>query len=143
MHCTTQNSTLDFCYLQQDIVCCKKRKRAQRCNKITFWSCCQSCDCMKLFVLQIPVPSVPTFQPTNTIPQRLEAIQKYIWELQYPLVTLVYLVQYFYVKSINNLNGQASKYPIFYTDVTSVISCIQYFHNRFLIDYMGQPVGYR
>ncbi|KAK1894089.1 Tubulinyl-Tyr carboxypeptidase 1 [Dissostichus eleginoides] len=32
---------------------------------------------------KIPIPSVPTFQPTTTIPQRLEAIQKYIRELQY------------------------------------------------------------
>ncbi|XP_032355688.1 tubulinyl-Tyr carboxypeptidase 1 [Etheostoma spectabile] len=32
---------------------------------------------------KIPIPSVPTYQPTNTIPQRLEAIQKYIRELQY------------------------------------------------------------
>ncbi|KAI9516047.1 hypothetical protein NQZ68_020575 [Dissostichus eleginoides] len=38
---------------------------------------------------KIPIPSVPTFQPTTTIPQRLEAIQKYIRELQYPLTTLV------------------------------------------------------
>lgn len=33
---------------------------------------------------QVPVPSVPTYQPTTPIPQRLEAIQKYIRELQYP-----------------------------------------------------------
>uniref|UniRef100_A0A667YAZ9 Vasohibin 1 n=1 Tax=Myripristis murdjan TaxID=586833 RepID=A0A667YAZ9_9TELE len=33
---------------------------------------------------KIPVPSVPTYQPTTTIPQRLEAIQKYIRDLQYP-----------------------------------------------------------
>ncbi|XP_038583953.1 tubulinyl-Tyr carboxypeptidase 1 [Micropterus salmoides] len=32
---------------------------------------------------KIPMPSVPTYQPTTTIPQRLEAIQKYIRELQY------------------------------------------------------------
>uniref|UniRef100_A0A672G530 Vasohibin 1 n=1 Tax=Salarias fasciatus TaxID=181472 RepID=A0A672G530_SALFA len=32
---------------------------------------------------KIPVPSVPTYQPTATVPQRLEAIQKYIRELQY------------------------------------------------------------
>ncbi|XP_068195089.1 tubulinyl-Tyr carboxypeptidase 1 isoform X2 [Antennarius striatus] len=32
---------------------------------------------------KIPVPSVPTYQPSATIPQRLEAIQKYIRELQY------------------------------------------------------------
>ncbi|XP_034015238.1 tubulinyl-Tyr carboxypeptidase 1 [Thalassophryne amazonica] len=32
---------------------------------------------------KIPVPSVPTFQPSTTIPQHLEAIQKYIRELQY------------------------------------------------------------
>uniref|UniRef100_A0A3Q3L5U5 Vasohibin 1 n=1 Tax=Mastacembelus armatus TaxID=205130 RepID=A0A3Q3L5U5_9TELE len=34
-------------------------------------------------VPQIPIPSVPTYQPTTTVPQRLEAIQKYIRELQY------------------------------------------------------------
>lgn len=39
-------------------------------------------------VPQIPIPSVPTYQPTTTIPQRLEAIQKYIRELQYPLTML-------------------------------------------------------
>ncbi|RXN37932.1 vasohibin-1 [Labeo rohita] len=38
---------------------------------------------------KIPVPSVPTFQPNSSIPQRLEAIQKYIRDLQYPF-TLVY-----------------------------------------------------
>nr|XP_040055804.1 tubulinyl-Tyr carboxypeptidase 1 isoform X3 [Gasterosteus aculeatus aculeatus] len=32
---------------------------------------------------KIPMPSVPTYQPTATIPQRLEAIQKYIRELHY------------------------------------------------------------
>ncbi|XP_041827424.1 tubulinyl-Tyr carboxypeptidase 1 isoform X2 [Melanotaenia boesemani] len=32
---------------------------------------------------KIPVPSVPTYQPTTPIPSRLEAIQKYIRELQY------------------------------------------------------------
>ncbi|XP_067099610.1 tubulinyl-Tyr carboxypeptidase 1 [Osmerus mordax] len=32
---------------------------------------------------KIPIPSVPTYQPTTTIPQRLEAIQKYIRDLQY------------------------------------------------------------
>lgn len=35
-------------------------------------------------VPQIPVPSVPTYQPTTPIPQRLETIQKYIRDLQYP-----------------------------------------------------------
>ncbi|KAM3594122.1 uncharacterized protein V6R79_002696 [Siganus canaliculatus] len=32
---------------------------------------------------KIPIPSVPTYPPTTTIPQRLEAIQKYIRELHY------------------------------------------------------------
>ncbi|XP_024910838.1 vasohibin-1 [Cynoglossus semilaevis] len=32
---------------------------------------------------KIPVPSVPSYQPTTTVPQRLEAIQKYIREFQY------------------------------------------------------------
>lgn len=38
-------------------------------------------------VPQIPPPTVPTYQPTTTIPQRLEAIQKYIRDLQYPYGT--------------------------------------------------------
>ncbi|XP_035024789.1 tubulinyl-Tyr carboxypeptidase 1 [Hippoglossus stenolepis] len=32
---------------------------------------------------KIPVPSVPTYQPTTAVPQHLEAIQKYIRDLQY------------------------------------------------------------
>ncbi|XP_057715348.1 tubulinyl-Tyr carboxypeptidase 1 [Corythoichthys intestinalis] len=32
---------------------------------------------------KMPIPSVPTYQPTTAIPLRLEAIQKYIRELQY------------------------------------------------------------
>lgn len=32
---------------------------------------------------KIPIPCVPTYQPTNSIPQRLEAIQRYIRDLQY------------------------------------------------------------
>ncbi|KAK3537749.1 hypothetical protein QTP70_017860 [Hemibagrus guttatus] len=32
---------------------------------------------------KIPVPTVPTYQPTTSIPHRLEAIQKYIRDLQY------------------------------------------------------------
>ncbi|XP_072545257.1 tubulinyl-Tyr carboxypeptidase 1 [Salminus brasiliensis] len=32
---------------------------------------------------KIPIPTVPTYQPTTSIPQRLEAIQKYIRDLQY------------------------------------------------------------
>ncbi|KAH0520929.1 Vasohibin-1 [Microtus ochrogaster] len=31
---------------------------------------------------KIPIPSVPTFQPTTPIPERLEAVQRYIRELQ-------------------------------------------------------------
>lgn len=34
--------------------------------------------------MQIPIPSVPTLQPSTLIPERLEAIQRYIRELQYP-----------------------------------------------------------
>lgn len=34
---------------------------------------------------KIPIPSVPTFQPTTPVPERLEAVQRYIRELQYPL----------------------------------------------------------
>lgn len=33
---------------------------------------------------QIPIPSVPTFQPSTPVPERLEAVQRYIRELQYP-----------------------------------------------------------
>lgn len=33
---------------------------------------------------QIPIPSVPTLQPSTLIPERLEAVQRYIRELQYP-----------------------------------------------------------
>ncbi|XP_043118793.1 tubulinyl-Tyr carboxypeptidase 1 isoform X2 [Puntigrus tetrazona] len=32
---------------------------------------------------KIPVPSVPTFQPSSSVPQRLEAIQRYIRDLHY------------------------------------------------------------
>ncbi|XP_023684198.2 tubulinyl-Tyr carboxypeptidase 1 [Paramormyrops kingsleyae] len=32
---------------------------------------------------KIPTPSVPTYQPAATVPQRLEAIQRYIRDLQY------------------------------------------------------------
>ncbi|XP_011926327.1 PREDICTED: vasohibin-1 isoform X1 [Cercocebus atys] len=34
---------------------------------------------------KIPIPSVPTFQPSTPVPERLEAVQRYIRELQYPL----------------------------------------------------------
>ncbi|EPY81334.1 vasohibin-1 isoform 2 [Camelus ferus] len=33
---------------------------------------------------KIPIPSVPTFQPSTPVPERLEAVQRYIRELQYP-----------------------------------------------------------
>ena len=64
-------------------------------NKRTFSCCGEYRDCMtlmQLFVssaLQIPMPSVPTYQPTTSIPQRLEAIQKYIRDLQYPFLRIV------------------------------------------------------
>lgn len=70
-------------------------RRAQKSHKTTFSRDNEHWDCivvMQLFgcsVPQIPIPSVPTYQPTTTIPQRLEAIQKYIRELQYPLTKLV------------------------------------------------------
>ncbi|KAJ8290446.1 hypothetical protein GJAV_G00012990 [Gymnothorax javanicus] len=32
---------------------------------------------------KIPIPSVPTYQPATTVPHRLEAIQRYIRDLQY------------------------------------------------------------
>lgn len=37
-----------------------------------------------LLLPQIPIPSVPTFQPSTPVPERLEAVQRYIRELQYP-----------------------------------------------------------
>lgn len=40
--------------------------------------------CSISLIPQIPVPTVPTYQPTTSIPHRLEAIQKYIRDLQYP-----------------------------------------------------------
>lgn len=49
------------------------------------WGCTEPVELFGCSVPQIPVPSVPTYQPTTPIPQRLEAIQKYIRELQYPL----------------------------------------------------------
>ncbi|KAK1792932.1 hypothetical protein P4O66_001654 [Electrophorus voltai] len=33
---------------------------------------------------KVPIPTVPTYQPATSIPLRLEAIQKYIRDLQYP-----------------------------------------------------------
>ncbi|XP_045678566.1 tubulinyl-Tyr carboxypeptidase 1 isoform X1 [Phyllostomus hastatus] len=33
---------------------------------------------------KIPIPTVPTFQPSTPVPERLEAVQRYIRELQYP-----------------------------------------------------------
>lgn len=68
-----------------------------RAHRTTFSSCNDCWDCimvMQLFgcsVPQIPIPSVPTYQPTTPIPQRLEAIQKYIRDLQYPLTKSVQL----------------------------------------------------
>ncbi|MBV99783.1 Vasohibin-1, partial [Eschrichtius robustus] len=35
-------------------------------------------------MVNIPIPSVPTFQPSTPVPERLEAVQRYIRELQYP-----------------------------------------------------------
>lgn len=40
---------------------------------------------------QIPIPSVPAFQPSTPIPERLEAVQRYIRELQYPLLLPYYI----------------------------------------------------
>ncbi|MGH0151281.1 UNVERIFIED_CONTAM: hypothetical protein FKN15_041024, partial [Acipenser sinensis] len=37
---------------------------------------------------KIPTPSVPTFQPSTTLPDRLEAIQRYIRDLQYPFLLM-------------------------------------------------------
>ncbi|CAL1575230.1 unnamed protein product [Knipowitschia caucasica] len=50
---------------------------------------------------KIPIPSVPTYQPTTTIPQRLEAIQKYIRDLQYNHTG----TQFFEIKKTRPLTG--------------------------------------
>lgn len=73
----------------------EQRREKQRSHKTTFSSYNEYLEGIRLmqlfgcFVPQIPIPSVPTYQPTTTIPQRLEAIQKYIRELQYPLINVV------------------------------------------------------
>ncbi|XP_052435769.1 tubulinyl-Tyr carboxypeptidase 1 [Carassius gibelio] len=50
---------------------------------------------------KIPVPSVPTFQPNSSIPQRLEAIQRYIRDLQYNHTG----TQFFEIKKIRPLTA--------------------------------------
>ncbi|KAM9069272.1 tubulinyl-Tyr carboxypeptidase 1 isoform 2-T4 [Sarcophilus harrisii] len=48
-----------------------------------------------------PIPSVPTFQPSTSIPERLEAIQRYIRELQYNHTG----TQFFEIKKSRPLTG--------------------------------------
>lgn len=50
---------------------------------------------------KIPIPSVPTFQPTTPIPERLEAVQRYIRELQYNHTG----TQFFEIKKSRPLTG--------------------------------------
>ncbi|XP_017204918.1 tubulinyl-Tyr carboxypeptidase 1 [Oryctolagus cuniculus] len=50
---------------------------------------------------KIPVPSVPTFQPTTPVPERLEAVQRYIRELQYNHTG----TQFFEIKKSRPLTG--------------------------------------
>lgn len=65
-----------------------KRGCAVSANGNIFSSCthCTSAltACSISLIPQIPVPTVPTYQPTTSIPHRLEAIQTYIRDLQYP-----------------------------------------------------------
>ncbi|KAM6336213.1 tubulinyl-Tyr carboxypeptidase 1 isoform 2-T3 [Podargus strigoides] len=50
---------------------------------------------------KIPIPSVPAFQPSTSIPERLEAIQRYIRELQYNHTG----TQFFEIKKSRPLTG--------------------------------------
>ncbi|XP_053140204.1 tubulinyl-Tyr carboxypeptidase 1 isoform X3 [Hemicordylus capensis] len=50
---------------------------------------------------KIPIPSVPTLQPSTLIPERLEAIQRYIRELQYNHTG----TQFFEIKKSRPLTG--------------------------------------
>ncbi|XP_005986599.1 tubulinyl-Tyr carboxypeptidase 1 [Latimeria chalumnae] len=50
---------------------------------------------------KIPIPSVPTFQPSTPVPERLEAIQRYIRELQYNHTG----TQFFEIKKSRPLTG--------------------------------------
>uniref|UniRef100_A0A8C3JB72 Vasohibin 1 n=1 Tax=Calidris pygmaea TaxID=425635 RepID=A0A8C3JB72_9CHAR len=50
---------------------------------------------------KIPIPSVPAFQPSTPIPERLEAVQRYIRELQYNHTG----TQFFEIKKSRPLTG--------------------------------------
>ncbi|XP_010842679.1 PREDICTED: vasohibin-1 isoform X3 [Bison bison bison] len=50
---------------------------------------------------RIPIPSVPTFQPSTPVPERLEAVQRYIRELQYNHTG----TQFFEIKKSRPLTG--------------------------------------
>nr|6OCG_A Chain A, Tubulinyl-Tyr carboxypeptidase 1 [Homo sapiens] len=50
---------------------------------------------------KIPIPSVPTFQPSTPVPERLEAVQRYIRELQYNHTG----TQFFEIKKSRPLTG--------------------------------------
>ncbi|XP_004624789.2 vasohibin-1 isoform X1 [Octodon degus] len=50
---------------------------------------------------KIPIPSVPTFQPSMPVPERLEAVQRYIRELQYNHTG----TQFFEIKKSRPLTG--------------------------------------
>uniref|UniRef100_A0A803XR78 Vasohibin 1 n=1 Tax=Meleagris gallopavo TaxID=9103 RepID=A0A803XR78_MELGA len=52
-------------------------------------------------LFQIPIPSVPAFQPSTPIPERLEAVQRYIRELQYNHTG----TQFFEIKKSRPLTG--------------------------------------
>ncbi|XP_070106330.1 tubulinyl-Tyr carboxypeptidase 1 isoform X2 [Equus caballus] len=50
---------------------------------------------------KIPIPTVPTFQPSTPVPERLEAVQRYIRELQYNHTG----TQFFEIKKSRPLTG--------------------------------------
>ncbi|TKC43979.1 hypothetical protein EI555_013864 [Monodon monoceros] len=54
---------------------------------------------------KIPIPSVPTFQPSTPVPERLEAVQRYIRELQYPPWYNHTGTQFFEIKKRRPLTG--------------------------------------
>ncbi|KAB0399797.1 hypothetical protein E2I00_002660, partial [Balaenoptera physalus] len=59
---------------------------------------------------KIPIPSVPTFQPSTPVPERLEAVQRYIRELQYPPWYNHTGTQFFEIKKSRPLTGSLCPY---------------------------------
>ncbi|XP_035184148.1 tubulinyl-Tyr carboxypeptidase 1 isoform X2 [Oxyura jamaicensis] len=61
----------------------------------------RTCSSSLLSLAEIPIPSVPAFQPSTPIPERLEAVQRYIRELQYNHTG----TQFFEIKKSRPLTG--------------------------------------